>query len=294
MFTWLNCRSLDCDQKKWRLFADVVNDLAVMIDLISPAYKEYFIFFAAFSSGLRAIVGVAGGATRTALRQHQAISHNAADVTAKDGSQETVVNLGGMVAGSILLSQVSGNFFLIWFLFLLSTAFHIYSNYKAVRSLQLDTFNMNRLYTALAHYIVEGDVISPKEANLLEPIFGKLGPRVVIAPSLNEFIKNICFLETLRSVWNKNINESFLLLMTNSSTAVVLLKDSATQHSVIEGVITAHYNLMTGDELDKAKMKDICNDFIRKAKHSGWNVDQNHFEIGDYRIIESGNLVDYS
>lgn len=36
---------------------------------------------------LQAIVGVAGGATRAALTQHQARRNNMADVSAKDGSQ---------------------------------------------------------------------------------------------------------------------------------------------------------------------------------------------------------------
>ena len=35
----------------------------------------------------KAVVGVAGGATRAALTQHQARRNNMADVSAKDGSQ---------------------------------------------------------------------------------------------------------------------------------------------------------------------------------------------------------------
>ena len=35
----------------------------------------------------QSVVGVAGGATRAALTQHQALKDNMADVSAKDGSQ---------------------------------------------------------------------------------------------------------------------------------------------------------------------------------------------------------------
>ena len=38
-------------------------------------------------TSLQAVVGVAGGATRAALTQHQARRNNMADVSAKDGSQ---------------------------------------------------------------------------------------------------------------------------------------------------------------------------------------------------------------
>lgn len=50
-----------------------------------------------------AIVGVAGGATRAALTQHQARRNNMADVAAKDGSQETAVNLVALVIGLFLV-----------------------------------------------------------------------------------------------------------------------------------------------------------------------------------------------
>jgi hypothetical protein len=45
----------------------------------------------------KAVVGVAGGATRAALTQHQARCNNTGDVSAKDGSQERLVNLAGLL-----------------------------------------------------------------------------------------------------------------------------------------------------------------------------------------------------
>ena len=39
----------------------------------------------------RSLVGVAGGATKAAVAQHQARGRNMADLAAKDGSQETLV-----------------------------------------------------------------------------------------------------------------------------------------------------------------------------------------------------------
>lgn len=53
-------------------------------------------------------VGVSGSATRAAVTQHQARMNNMADVSAKDGSQETLVNLIALVASLILLPIVSG------------------------------------------------------------------------------------------------------------------------------------------------------------------------------------------
>lgn len=46
----------------------------------------------------------AGGATRAALTHHQATRGNTADVAAKDGSQETLVNLAAMSLGIWLIN----------------------------------------------------------------------------------------------------------------------------------------------------------------------------------------------
>lgn len=66
------------------------------------------IFVLCVSSVARALVGVAGGATRAAITQHQARRNNAADVSAKDGSQETLVNLISLIVSLFLLPAVSG------------------------------------------------------------------------------------------------------------------------------------------------------------------------------------------
>ena len=62
----------------------------------------------------RALVGVAGGATRTAITQHQARADNISDVAAKDGSQETLVNLAALLVNLTILPLVSDDQNLIW------------------------------------------------------------------------------------------------------------------------------------------------------------------------------------
>ena len=57
---------------------------------------------------------MAGGATRTAITQHQAKADNISDVAAKDGSQETLVNLMALIVNLNLLPIVSDNITLVW------------------------------------------------------------------------------------------------------------------------------------------------------------------------------------
>jgi hypothetical protein len=52
--------------------ADILNDLAFFIELLSPHLPRiFFAPLACVASLFRSIVGVAGGATRTAITRHQ-------------------------------------------------------------------------------------------------------------------------------------------------------------------------------------------------------------------------------
>lgn len=84
--------------------ADILNDGAILVDLSAPIFgRSLFPYVVCCSSVLRSLVGVAGGATRAALTQHQSRRNNLADVSAKDGSQETLVNLFALVCSYFML-----------------------------------------------------------------------------------------------------------------------------------------------------------------------------------------------
>lgn len=95
-----------------RLFADVLNDIAMFMEILAPHFPAFFtlivctagifkvnknwnklsqMWFKMETTNqvclLQSIVGVAGGATRAALTVHQARRDNMADISAKDGSQ---------------------------------------------------------------------------------------------------------------------------------------------------------------------------------------------------------------
>ena len=65
--------------------------------------------------------GCAAGATRAALTQHFAKRANAADIAAKEGSQETAVTLVGMAMGVAVTRLTADSVAAQWFVFLLLT-----------------------------------------------------------------------------------------------------------------------------------------------------------------------------
>lgn len=55
-------------------------------------------------------------------------------------------------------------------MFVVFTALHLWSNYCAVTVLCMETLNKNRLHIVINHYFKTGELLSPKEANALEPV----------------------------------------------------------------------------------------------------------------------------
>lgn len=99
---------MDIDSKKWRIRADILNDIAMASEImILPHFPDYATFILCATTSIKAIVGVAGGATRSALTQHHAIRGNLADVASKDNSQETCVNLIASFVGLYLLTAIT-------------------------------------------------------------------------------------------------------------------------------------------------------------------------------------------
>ncbi|MBA0805657.1 hypothetical protein Gohar_005152, partial [Gossypium harknessii] len=83
LFTLYQGSNLDSNAKMWRLVADLMNDLGMLMDLLSPLFPSAFIFIVCLGSLSRSFTSVASGATRAALTQHFALQNNAADIAAK-------------------------------------------------------------------------------------------------------------------------------------------------------------------------------------------------------------------
>ncbi|CAG9538895.1 unnamed protein product [Cercopithifilaria johnstoni] len=170
LFAWLYSPYLDADCKQWRLIADCFNDLAFFLDLITPIFPDLLTPIICLSSMVRAVVGVAGGATRTTVVNHQAISDNVGDVVAKDGSQETMINVCALLCSLLLLPIVSENVVSVWLLFCLFTFIHLYGNYHAVKSLQFNTLNQSLLQITVKNYTETGKTGTVSEVNNKEPM----------------------------------------------------------------------------------------------------------------------------
>ncbi|XP_016078187.1 PREDICTED: RUS1 family protein C16orf58 homolog isoform X3 [Miniopterus natalensis] len=112
---------------------------------------------------------------------HQARRNNMADVAAKDGSQETLVNLAGLLVSLLMLPLVSDCPSFSLSCFFLLTALHIYANYRAVRALVIETLNEGRLWLVLKHFLQRGEVLDPTSANQMEPLWTGFWPSLSLS-----------------------------------------------------------------------------------------------------------------
>ena len=113
------------------MFADITNDMVMLVELVARFLPRPLVLPVLCLAGVgRSLVGVAGGATKAAVAQHQALNSNMADLAAKDGSQETLVNLVALCLNLVLLPFVSNDLWLTGGLFVILTVLHVYANYR--------------------------------------------------------------------------------------------------------------------------------------------------------------------
>lgn len=135
----------DVDVKAWRLFADVVNNVGLLLDLLAPHAGENFVVVLCVANLFKSMCGVSAGATKSALTAHFALRDNMGDVQAKEGSQETAVTLLGLLCGSWFAVVANDSPATVWIAFLLLTGLHTFANYRGVRCLRLPTLSPTRL-----------------------------------------------------------------------------------------------------------------------------------------------------
>ncbi|KAK5116678.1 hypothetical protein LTR62_007352 [Meristemomyces frigidus] len=166
--------ALEPECKMYRLLADVLNDIAFVLDCMSPAFpKPLRVVILSFSSVLRALCGVAAGSAKASLSAHFARWGNLGELNAKDSSQETVISLLGSLAGSVVVYYITSPI-ATWTTLMLLLAIHLETNRRAVRAVSMRTLNRQRA-TIVYHHLRRGHVPSPKEVSAQELIFERDG-----------------------------------------------------------------------------------------------------------------------
>ncbi|OCT52207.1 hypothetical protein CLCR_08509 [Cladophialophora carrionii] len=174
---------IEAEVKFYRFFADIVNDLAFILDCLSPGLPVLGrVCTLCVSNACRAVCGVSGGSSKAILSSHFAKSGNIGELNAKDGSQETVISLIGMWAGGLVVSKVHGTWN-TWCCLLPLLALHLWANWMAVKSVRLTSLNIERA-TILFRALLQGQV---KDLNVIGKEESILGLAKVLPMRLSTF-----------------------------------------------------------------------------------------------------------
>ncbi|KAL5409027.1 hypothetical protein PMIN03_006190 [Paraphaeosphaeria minitans] len=175
LFAYRLGTSLEPECKMYRLAADMFNDTAMILDCLSPAFpKATRVLILSFSSVLRSLCGVCAGSSKASLSAHFAKRGNLGELNAKDSSQETVISLLGMLAGSIVVSWVTTPM-ATWSTLIALLSIHLATNYAAVKSVSMRSLNRQRANIVLSSLLHDGRILSPAEVSARERIFERDG-----------------------------------------------------------------------------------------------------------------------
>ncbi|XP_024400463.1 protein root UVB sensitive 3 isoform X3 [Physcomitrium patens] len=304
LFTLHQGSNLDSSAKQWRLTADLLNDVGMLMDLVSPLFPGAFVTILCIGSMARSVTGVASGATRAALTQHFALRKNAADVSAKEGSQETAATMVGMLLGMVLARLTAENVVALWVSFLLLTAFHMYANYRAVRSLCLTSLNAERTSIVLSAFKEGRKVPTPREVADQEHLLPRI-PRLpwqkqragdAWLPKSIRFGVQISSLKlddgwkSFLSLVERYSRDPYLMVPKGAIVHVVLHKLATPQdflHGYVHALCLADLQLRSpadqSEELAISWMKNNYTAFLDSLGKSGWATDRILVETGEWR-----------
>ncbi|XP_020942038.1 RUS1 family protein C16orf58 homolog [Sus scrofa] len=309
VFAWWMGSKMDCNAKQWRLFADILNDVAMFLEIVAPIFPLCFTVTVCISNLAKCIVGVAGGATRAALTMHQARRNNMADVSAKDGSQETLVGLAGLLVSLLMLPLVSDRPSLSLCCFFFLTALHIYANYRAVRALVIETLNEGRLWLVLKHFLQTQEVLGPTAANRMEPLWTGFWPSLFLSlgAPLHRLTSSVLELQQLVEGhrepyllrWDQPRNQVQVVLSPMAGPETIL---RAATHGLLLGALRGDGPLP--EELDKLRnrvragpekeswvivrdmhhvLDKLFPKFLKGLQDAGWRTEKHQLEVDEWR-----------
>ncbi|KAJ2895717.1 putative diphosphomevalonate decarboxylase-like protein [Zalerion maritima] len=289
MFAYRFGQKIEPECKRYRFLADIFNDTALCLDLLAPMFPLWpKVLTMTTSSVLRALCGIAAGASKATLSAHFAKNGNLAELNAKEASQETVVSLMGMLAGTILVHYVHGGT-AVWVWMVLLVSMHLAMNYRAVCAVEMDTLNRQRAVLLYRNYCEGGkrpqSVSTPKEIAKKEGILwddshvglspGTLG-NPIFASGIGEFTwrgGDGALQALLLSRPSGDTHQFRVATDRGTGSPVILLEEGLDGFGVAEAFFLCLYT-------NKEKKDDVymvtrpqMNDFKKGLVDAGWKFD---------------------
>jgi hypothetical protein len=159
LFTSFSSANFGQNVKSWRLFADLINNIGITLDMLAPIFRHQFLVLVCLASICKSLCGIAAGATGAAIAEHWGGERgNIADVLAKNGAQHTLINLIGLSVSIPFANFANADIKRLFSIYGILTALHIFSNYQAMKTLALRSLNIVR-YRMLVSGVVNHELL---------------------------------------------------------------------------------------------------------------------------------------
>lgn len=236
--------AIEPECKSYRFLADVFNDSAFFLDLVSPALEGVpKAVVLSTAEALRALCGVAAGASKAALSSHFAKQDNLAELNAKEASQETAIGLIGLLVGTIVVKLVE-NRNAVFYLMITLVFVHLMMNYLGVRAVTLRTLNRQRATILFEQWEKSRRILSPAEVARKEAMvfwWPRLKNRWGYTVAIASFPKD--YAAAVAGVSDRNIMQygRFWLAVKYGSMARIriLMQEGAEPYDVVEAWFAA-------------------------------------------------------
>ncbi|OAY37319.1 protein root UVB sensitive 1, chloroplastic isoform X2 [Manihot esculenta] len=167
-------RHFDVNPKGWRLFADLLENAAFGLEILTPAFPHLFVVIGAAAGAGRSAAALIQAATRSCFYAGFAAQRNFAEVIAKGEAQGMVSKFIGIMLGIALANGIGSSTPLTLASFSVVTWIHMFCNLKSYQSIQLRTLNPYRASLVFSEYLLSGQAPPIKEVNDEEPLFPAL------------------------------------------------------------------------------------------------------------------------
>ncbi|KAI3503151.1 hypothetical protein L1887_31587 [Cichorium endivia] len=164
--------AFDTNLKRVRFSTSVVFSLSIGVELMTPAFPQYFLLLASIANIAKQISLACYLATGTAVHRSFAVADNLGEVSAKAQIQQVCFdNLGLMLAAAlnIMLKNnqrlQAGLPFVVYPIF---TAIDLYGIYQSLNHVHLQTLTKDRLEIIMDTWIKLGYIPSPAEVSKKE------------------------------------------------------------------------------------------------------------------------------
>jgi hypothetical protein len=302
------------DIKRWRLFADIINDVGITLEVAATLVpRQFFLLMICLGNMCKAMCGVAAYSSNGAINMHWAKGSDISDLQAKLNAQYTVSSVTGLFLAAFFAKSVSNlSQMTLWLLYSSLTIMHVYANMRCMRLIEFDYFNTERLNIAISQFLnhMDKNVISvdhecmidkPKAMALKESLFFfPFNTKRTISHS--KIYTGVSFDELIQGSHMEVSNVEAVLYSLSRLGYVVLpcqgkilvaFQEGITKekeakayfHAVILGRIIAHY---PGEPLsvhiDLDAIETLWGVFETCARHAGWDLSRTELSKKGYEV----------